>query len=62
MKSGIAVFNIFRVASSVARNNPSKRGGRINHTKSPGPPIKATETHTTVTLDDIKSKAVPIKY
>ena len=48
-------FN-FRVASSVVRNNLSKRGGRANHPKSPGPPIKVTETHTTVTLDDIKSR------
>lgn len=47
-----------RVASSVARNNPAKiRGQRSNHPKSPKP-IKQTDTHNTVTLDDVKSVAL----
>lgn len=46
-----------RVASSVARNNIVKnRGQRLNQPKSPKP-IKQTETHNTVTLDDVKSVA-----
>lgn len=44
-----------RVASSVARNNPAKNRGQRNP-KSPKP-IKQTETHNTVTLDDVKSVA-----
>lgn len=47
---------LYRAGSSVAKNNPSRSKGRPNQLKSPGPLIKATETHTTVTLEDIKSK------
>ncbi|XP_053373558.1 protein phosphatase 1 regulatory subunit 36-like isoform X2 [Mercenaria mercenaria] len=47
-----------RVSSSVAKNQPSKARGRGNHPKSPRPPIKPTDSHNTVTLDDIKSVAL----
>lgn len=47
-----------RVSSSVAKNQPSKVRGRGNHPKSPRPPIKPTDTHSTVTLEDIKSVAM----
>ncbi|KAL4237780.1 hypothetical protein ACF0H5_002492 [Mactra antiquata] len=47
-----------RIASSVAKNNPAKNRGRANQPKSPRPPIKQTESHTTVTLDDVKAVAL----
>lgn len=47
-----------RVASSVARNNQTKGRGRGNQPKSPRPPIKQTESHSNVTLDDVKSLAL----
>ncbi|XP_052768940.1 protein phosphatase 1 regulatory subunit 36-like [Mya arenaria] len=46
-----------RGGSSVARNNQKGRG-RPNQPKSPKAGIHATETHTTVTLDDIKKIAL----
>lgn len=49
-----------RVASSVARNQQTKARGRANHPKSAKGGIKQTETHSTVTLEDVKNVALDL--
>lgn len=58
----VEIVCIFRVSSSVAKNQPSKVRGRGNHPKSPRPPIKPTDSHNTVTLDDIKCRNTLLFY